>query len=219
MNHQGTEFLGALGLQYSGDGGEYQVDGISGSNGNFMKGNHFTYAGGVSPHYSIDRMAPLPGTEVLFYCEEQAGRIFSYENDVYRTISSTLVFGALQNNDSLNVKPYVISEYINYLLDLQTITSLEENLSFLLSGAYPNPFRDQIRISYELKQRGHIQLEILDLNGRLVRRLCSSEQESGNHSVTWDGLNDNNISVKNGFYIYTLTVNNHSETGKMILIK
>lgn len=184
-----------------------------------MKGNHFVYAGGVDPHYSIDRMAPLPGTEVLFYSEEQVGRIFSFQNDLYRAISSTLVFGALQNNDSLNIKPYLISEYVNYLLNIQTITSLEENLTSLLSVAYPNPFRDQIRIYFEMKETGRIQLDILDLNGKLIRRLLSGEQQAGSHSINWNGMDDNNIPVESGFYFYNLTVNNHSQTGKMILIK
>lgn len=184
-----------------------------------MKGNHFVYAGGVDPHYSIDRMAPLPGTEVLFYSEEQVGRIFSFENDLNRTISSTLVFGALQNNDSLNIKPYLISEYVNYLLNLQTITSLEENLTSLFSEAYPNPFSDQIRIQFELKETGHIQLDILDLNGKLIRRLLSGEQQAGTHSITWNGIDDNDIPVENGFYFYNLTINNHSQTGKMILLR
>jgi hypothetical protein len=184
-----------------------------------MKGNHFNYTGGDDPHYSIDRMAPLPGTGVLFYSEEQVGRIFSFENDLYRTISSTLVFGAFQNNDSLNLKPYLISEYVNYLLNLQTITSLEESLNELISGTYPNPFHDQIQIRYELKEKRNIRLDILDLNGKVIKHLTSGEQQSGIHSIMWNGLNDNGIPVKNGFYFYTLTTNNHSETGKMILMR
>jgi hypothetical protein len=208
-----------LGLQYSGDGGEYQVDSISGEPENFFKGNHFNYAGGIDPHYSIDRMVPLPGTEVLFHSEDQAGRIFSFENDVYRAISSTLVFGALQNNDSLNIKPYLISEYINYLLNIQTITSLEENLTSHFTGAYPNPFSSQIVINYELNQRSHIHIDILDLNGRLIKSLLSAEQPAGSHSVIWDGCMESGLPAENGFYFYSLTENNHSENGKMILIR
>ena len=184
-----------------------------------MKGNHFVYAGGVDPHYSIDRMAPLPGTEVLFYSEEQVGRIFSFENDLNRTISSTLVFGALQNNDSLNIKPYLVSEYVNYLLNLQTITSLEENLTSLFSEAYPNPFSDQIRIQFELKEKSPIYIDILDLNGKVVKYLISGEQQPGIHSVLWDGINENGMPVETGFYFYNLTIKNHSETGKMILMR
>ena len=195
------------------------MDSISGETGNFLKDNHFNYAGGVDPHYSIDRMAPLPGTEVLFYSEEQVGRIFSFENDVYRAISSTLVFGAMKNSDSLNIKPYLISEYLNYLLDIQTITSLRENLSSLFTAAFPNPFSDQIKISYELRQKSHIQIDIFDLNGRLIQHLLSGEQPAGSHFIIWDGLNDTGIPVEQGFYFYNLTVNNHSETGKMILIR
>lgn len=186
---------------------------------NFMNNSNFSYTGGLDPHFSIDRLSPSMGAEILYYSEDEVGRIFSFENGTYKAISSTLIFGAIKNGDTLNIKPYLISEYFNYLLDIQTITSLIENINALLSRAYPNPFTDQIRILYSLDEAMKVQIDVYDLNGKIIRHLLDQDQQPGSHFITWDALNDEGYPVESGYYFYTLTAGEHSGIGKMILIR
>lgn len=206
-------------MQFGGDGGDNEVQYITGWMDNFMNNSNFSYTGGPDPHFSIDRLSPSIGAEILYYSEDEVGRIFSFENGTYKAISSTLIFGAIKNGDTLNIKPYLISEYFNYLLDIQTITSLKENINALLNHAYPNPFSDQIRLSYSLDEAMKVQINIFDLNGKIIRHLMDRDQQPGNHSITWDAMSDEGSPVERGFYFYTLTAGEHAGSGKIILIR
>jgi hypothetical protein len=218
-NHENTNFLTHLGLEYTGDGGDNEVNRIMGATQSFLEESDFYYTGGTNPHFSVDRLSPSTGASVLYYSDDEIGRIFSIENETYRAISSAVIFSAIKNGDSLNLKPYLISEYFNYLLGIQTTTSLREHLAGILSQAYPNPFNNQVKISYELATEDQVQICIYDLNGKMVRQLINEEQQSGSHSVIWDGTGDSGLSVESGFYFYSLTLDKVSATGKVILIK
>ncbi len=218
-NHENTDFLVALGLAYSGDGGDNEVIHINASDQGFMDGSFFDYTGGTNPHFSIDRLAPTNGASVLYYSEDEIGRIFTMENETYRTISSSIIFGAVKNNDSLNIKPYLISEFFNYLLGIQTITALQEHVSDILLKAYPNPSTDQVRISYVLPEPQRVNIRIFDLNGKMIKQLTDAEQQPGNHFVTWDGTTDQGKTVEKGMYFYMLTTSTQTETGKITFMR
>ena len=77
---------------------------------------------------------------------------------------------------------------------------------------YPNPFNPTTTISF-------VTLEIYNLKGQKVKTLVDELLESGNHTVIWNGTNDNEKSVSSGIYFYKLKTVNHEETKKMILMK
>jgi flagellar hook assembly protein FlgD len=64
-----------------------------------------------------------------------------------------------------------------------------------------------------------VKIDVFDATGRTIRNLVNSTFESGNHSVSWDGKDENSHRVANGIYFYTLETPNHSITKKLILMK
>ncbi len=90
---------------------------------------------------------------------------------------------------------------------------------FNLAQNYPNPFNASTEISFALSSAGYITLEVYDIAGRLVRTLLSSDMTAGDHTVIWNGSNDNAESVSSGIYFYKLTTDQKSETRRMTLLK
>jgi flagellar basal-body rod modification protein FlgD len=60
-----------------------------------------------------------------------------------------------------------------------------------------------------------VQLNIKDGTGAIVRTM-DADTKTGLHRVTWDGKNDNNVQLPDGYY--TVAVNGIDETGKAIPI-
>ncbi|PLX04569.1 MAG: hypothetical protein C0595_02650 [Marinilabiliales bacterium] len=82
---------------------------------------------------------------------------------------------------------------------------------------YPNPFNFTTTISFSTTANSYIELVIYNLSGQKVRTLLDKELNSGNHSVLWNGRDDNNQYVSSGIYFYTLKLGEFFASGKMIL--
>jgi hypothetical protein len=57
--------------------------------------------------------------------------------------------------------------------------------AFLLHEGAPNPFNPATRLRLDLPQPDHVDLRVLDLQGRLVQTLFSGELPAGVHDFTW----------------------------------
>ncbi len=86
---------------------------------------------------------------------------------------------------------------------------------FRLLQNYPNPFNPETSIEYTLAKSARVALEIIDVNGRLVKTLLNQTQVAGSHRV--QVVADN---LANGIYFYRLKIDQQPvATKKMILIK
>ncbi|MBU0517439.1 T9SS type A sorting domain-containing protein, partial [bacterium] len=85
---------------------------------------------------------------------------------------------------------------------------------FVLLGNYPNPFNPTTAISYELRVAGSVLLNVFDIQGREVARLVNGWRDAGTHDVTFDAS-----SLTSGVYLYRLTTEAQTVTGKMVLMK
>lgn len=218
-DHDGTSFFDYLGIQYIDDGGEQEVASVKGGGNPISSNLKFDYLGGYSPHYSLDRLG-ANGSEKLFSSESGIGRMFIYDSLGYKAISSSILLGALRTDDSLNMKAYLVSEMVNCFIGYNPVTSLKENISAILNtGNYPNPFNRNTTIQYTLTEAGPVEINIYNVNGQVVRHLVSEEKLPGEYNIVWDATNDFGGLVSDGFYFYTLSVNNFSHTEKMIMLR
>jgi hypothetical protein len=93
---------------------------------------------------------------------------------------------------------------------------------FELEQNYPNPFNPATTIEYRLSASSDVTLKVYDLLGREIRTLVSERQNSGSHTVTFDGQN-----LSSGVYFYTLRASgiesSHPETyrvtRKLLMLK
>ncbi|MCA9733339.1 T9SS type A sorting domain-containing protein [candidate division KSB1 bacterium] len=85
---------------------------------------------------------------------------------------------------------------------------------------YPNPFNPETTISYSLPQNATITIDIIDMQGRRIRRLADTvEETAGTHAINWNGQNEKGQSVASGIYFYRLTASNISKTGRCLLLR
>jgi hypothetical protein len=84
----------------------------------------------------------------------------------------------------------------------------------------PNPFNPMTEIRFDLSQSGHVSLRIYDVAGRLVRTLVDKDMSAGrNHTMVWNGLDDQNNKVASGVYFYRLNAVDKLLTKKMVVMK
>ncbi len=92
--------------------------------------------------------------------------------------------------------------------------------SLFLMQNCPNPFNPETMITYSIPQKSHVNLNIYNIRGQLVKQIVTGNQESGVHSIRWDGKDKNGNGTASGVYFYRLDVEGqHSITKKMILMK
>jgi flagellar hook assembly protein FlgD len=85
---------------------------------------------------------------------------------------------------------------------------------FALAQNYPNPFNAQTMISFSLKERDQISLEIFDILGQKIETIFDGQLEAGVHSFTW-----NASSASSGIYFYRLKAADGTKTERMTLLK
>ena len=98
-------------------------------------------------------------------------------------------------------------------------TDIEPVFATKLSKNYPNPFNPTTTIAYSVKEAAPVKLEIYNIKGQKVRTLVNDVMTAGNHSVVWNGHDDNGKNVSSGVYFYRMTTPKFSATQKMLLMK
>ena len=88
-----------------------------------------------------------------------------------------------------------------------------------LLGNYPNPFNPTTSISFVLPNNSFVNLDVYNMKGQKVRSLAGGSFTAGQHSIVWNGRDDNGSAVSSGVYFYRITTNEYTETKKMIMIK
>jgi hypothetical protein len=84
---------------------------------------------------------------------------------------------------------------------------------------YPNPFNPETTISYTLPNKGQVCLEIYNSKGQLVKSLLNEQKPKGEHSLTWNGKDNNGHSVASGLYLCRITSAGKHESRKILLLK
>jgi hypothetical protein len=97
-----------------------------------------------------------------------------------------------------------------------TVSVRETNIlnTFNLYQNYPNPFNPTTMINYNVGEPGLVQLKVYNVLGIEVATLVNEQQYSGDYLIDF-----NAADLSSGVYFYSLTVNNFTQTRKMILEK
>jgi hypothetical protein len=73
--------------------------------------------------------------------------------------------------------------------------------------AFPNPFTEEIRITFSLNQSETAELSLYDLQGMFITSLINQKLNGGFHSIKWRGLDKFSRPCKPGAYVAYLKVN------------
>jgi len=115
------------------------------------------------------------------------------------------------------------THYVEYAIGKSVLPPLTENTplpeAFILAQNFPNPFNPETEIRFGLPEEAHVQMVVIDLLGREVRKLVDSDLKAGYHSVVWDGRDHRGLEVPSGIYFYTLQVGEKVFKRKLTLLK
>jgi endoglucanase len=80
----------------------------------------------------------------------------------------------------------------------------------------PNPVVYNAKITYTLPAESHVNLSIYTITGIKIRTLSDDTMGPGEHSLTWNGVSDNGVPVRQGLYICVLKASNLQSSCKII---
>jgi len=84
---------------------------------------------------------------------------------------------------------------------------------------YPNPFNPETTLNFSLKEAAEVNIDIFNIKGQRVKQLVSGQQRAAQHSVIWNGQDDEGKPISSGIYLYRLTTENETLIRKMMLVK
>jgi len=87
-----------------------------------------------------------------------------------------------------------------------------------ISTNYPNPFKDQTTISFNLDENSFVTILIYDLNGKVINTLVEENLTAGKHSIKWNIGSSAGQELNPGFYIYEITTEKNRFRKKMVKI-
>jgi predicted phosphodiesterase len=140
-----------------------------------------------------------------------------------KAVSSNNFVEFLAYDDSIRVKAYngsggLIETFVRGAYQLPTAVKEEEQQKIIIT-ARPNIFSTSTTIEYSLDQSENVEINILDLSGRVVKSLVKGVQPAGLNTVTWNGSDEDGNSVAAGTYMCTLISAGITSTQKLVLVK
>jgi len=86
--------------------------------------------------------------------------------------------------------------------------------------AVPNPFNPRTEISFSVPRQGHVRVEVVGVDGRVVKVLHDAITSAGSHSVIWSGNDLNGRSASSGVYFARVVLNGMPiRTARLLMIK
>ena len=140
--------------------------------------------------------------------------------------------GTMNPNDSFKFRfgtqgnfPYFCSfHYLSGMTGLVIVNTVDINesgqtfVNSQLLENYPNPFKSNATIRYNVKTSGQVNIAIFDATGQMINQLVNEHQTAGQYSVNWDGKNSDGQLVHNGIYFYKLVIRDKVIIGKILKV-
>jgi hypothetical protein len=143
-------------------------------------------------------------------------------------LSFIFYFTAMADGDTLVIKlkdnkteKIAVSDILK--IQFENVTGVDEEVMRLnnlnVKENYPNPFREQTNIEFEIASSGNIEVIIYDNSGNQIQTLKCENCQAGKNSLMWNCLDKNKNKVQSGVYFYEVHFGNELLTKRMIVIK
>lgn len=148
------------------------------------------------------------GEEV--WLEDSSGNII--DNVIFPAMDITQSYGRLPDGGAWQLLSVITKGFSNVPVGINDAAL--NSYDFELNQNFPNPFNPVTHITYQIPERSLVLLKVFDVMGREIVLLVNEIQDSGNHTVVFDGK-----YLSSGIYFYQLNVGSFSKTKKLNLIK
>jgi hypothetical protein len=144
----------------------------------------------VKPNGTATIFATLPGAaDVAFRPSEQALYVVSYLGGFYRIVHGS------------------------------TTDVSDATLAEALLAVFPNPARGACALRYSTLTGGLTRARVVDVSGRLIRRLTEVWRPAGPQTLAWDGRDEAGASVSPGIYFAHVQVGRVSRTARVTIVR
>ncbi len=134
--------------------------------------------------------------------------------------TDTLAFAFLAGNDLTDIK--AVAKDCQKTWDSMKFTGIAENPTSPIQlnlTASPELYTGKGTLRFSLPAASNVYLNVYDISGSKVRSLVSDNLIAGNHEVYWDGKDDSGASISNGVYFISLSTDEGSVVGKIVVTK
>ena len=124
--------------------------------------------------------------------------------------------GIGNQNISNTYCPYEVPNNNLWVLDCSSLNTDNKNIPYEMSilNTYPNPFNPILNIEFLTSKPANVQINIYDINGKLVKNLLNEYYTTGQNIINW-----NAEELSSGTYFVELKLNNETITNTVKLIK
>lgn len=133
--------------------------------------------------------------------------------NIQPTVGGQITFTAQPGPNNTNANGFYYLGVIEMVKSDSTLSSESMDLSQVLN-LHPNPVSDHFEVSLNLQGTSKVQIDLYDINGRVVSQLFNGEA-SGNFNQSWNRSSVSNLS--SGIYFLQVNVDDQLQTKKVIL--
>lgn len=83
----------------------------------------------------------------------------------------------------------------------------------------PNPFSQNVKLSFSVTEASSTKLEVFNLKGQKLATLCSSNFSKGQHSMNWNAVDDHGTPLSAGIYLLKLTNGTKSIVSRFAVLR
>lgn len=88
-----------------------------------------------------------------------------------------------------------------------------------MQNIYPNPFNPSTTIAFGLDKAEHVNIQIFNVKGQLIRNLVSETKSANSYRIVWNGIDDNGKALPSGIYYAKMTAGKYNATRKLVIMK
>jgi len=159
---------------------------------------------------------------VLQFSKNDSSCVVANETDEYKTIASIIEYGSLDKVDTSFTKKdylYFITDFFGLYESTVGMSEYEiESGNDLQITAYPNPFKDEISIQFQLQNTESVMLQIFDQLGKLVysKQMAHISNKNSVYNLNWNGYDINGQITSKGIYYIRIVSGNQSYSTKIV---
>lgn len=184
-----------------------------------------TYNGGIAPltdSLTVDTTGQIGNLSNVYSMATYKDYIYFGLSD-YMAPDDIVILDSLGNLIGQFQVGAIPGSFAFYEVSQTNLTEGDENLQiatgYSLHQNFPNPFNSSTTIPYYIGEKGHVTISIYDLLGKHIVDLVNINQNNGNKSISWNGINQFGDAAPGGIYFYQLAISNKVVTKKMIYLK
>ncbi|MBC8375889.1 MAG: T9SS type A sorting domain-containing protein [FCB group bacterium] len=113
----------------------------------------------------------------------------------------------------------LIAEHVFAPVSINPDDEIEMHISFGLDQNFPNPFNPSTSIAYSIPYSAQVEMNIYDMQGRLMKVHSVYHPSAGFYSVSWDGTDMSGRAVASGLYVCQIISGEFTRSQKMLLLR